>query len=148
MLQPSYVNFQFITSFINIVMTRLNPLQPITLRKPRWHNLNTLLPYELLKSSHTAELEIGYVIPAKVDPAIVLGGFILCDFTMPIRYEKVGFIRGQIMRVLFVVAGMVGVFTIWRLDRLFELLKVLIIGPLDIKIVHFMRHTRHYSFIF
>ena len=126
---------QFLTTFLYIVMCGLNPFKPVTFVETGWHYFDTLsLPHVHLQRIDAFLLVLCNVIPAEMNPAIVLRFLVLSD-TLVSGWKKVVDVgRADIHCVLLVVKWIVRIFWVWMHHRLLQLLQILLISPLLVKL--------------
>ena len=132
--QPRHMLHQTLSRFLHIVVTSLDPLKPVAFVPIRGHLNDPLLCHRFLESIDTVQLELSEIVPTEVHESdifcSVVGGYVI--FT--IGYEVVGLGRGNIMRVLAIVSGVVRIVGIWVIYRSSELLKILLISPFLVKV--------------
>ena len=125
---------QFFTRLIDIIAIGLDPFEPISLDKPGWHLLHPLVADVGLERIHAFVLEICDVVPAVVHAADVFRFLVRGHLVLPVHHEIVSIDRWDGMCVLLVIKRIVRVLGVGIFDRLFELFKVLLVGPFMVKV--------------
>ena len=132
--QPHHMLHQTLRRFLYIIVTSLDPLKPVAFVPIRGHLDNSLLRHRFLESIDALHLELSEIVPAEVHESdifrSVIGGYVI--FT--IGYEVVCLGRGDIMRILAIVARIVRIVGIWEIYWRSELLKILCISPFLVKV--------------
>ena len=132
--QPLDVLVKLFTSLGDVIEAGLNPLEPVSLCKARRHRIYSLLPNEIFKCSDPSALVISQVVPPIVDATIILSGLVVGNGVFPVRNDKVGLERGQIVRILLVVSWVIWVTRIRLVNLSLQLLQILFVGPLFVEV--------------
>ena len=107
------------------------------------HYFDTLsLPHVHFQSINAFLLVLCYVIPTKVNPAIILSLLILCTTFVPGWKKVIDVGRGDIHGILLVVKWIVGVFRVRMHHRLLHLLQILFICPFLVKLAAISRRQK------
>ena len=108
-----------------------------------WHYFDTLgLPHVHFQSINAFLLILCYVIPTKVNPAIILSLLILCTSFVTRGKKVVDVGRGDIHGILLVVKWIIRVFWVRMHHRLLHLLQILLIGPFLVKLAAIARRKK------
>lgn len=121
-------------SFRNIILARLNPLDPVTPLEARRHLVDTLVFDVLLQRSHALSLKLRQIIPSEENSPIAFRSFILSHLVALFGDEIKCLRRWDVSGVLSVVTRVLWVVRICVVDRLFQLFEILFVGPFLVKV--------------
>ena len=107
LLEPRDMSIELLSSLHYIVLTRLNPLDPVAPFKAYRHLIDSLIFDILLKCQHSLLLEICHIVPAIEDSSVLFCGFIASNRSLPFRYEVVGTHWRHIHCMLHVIARVI-----------------------------------------